>query len=99
MLSPSVLEVEMISKLKFFPKCNLFSFQYPQNSMGNRSFGLSLKFFTLLGLRKHFLCGGGGRVWNLVFLSVVLVILHKVPPFFFMQLIDTLMLFYLNRSL
>lgn len=68
--------------------------------MRNRSLNVCLKFLTLLRLRKHFLCGGRGGVWNLLFLlSPLPVILYKIPPFLFSFKMQTLKLFYLNRSL
>lgn len=79
--------VEMLPKLKsfqMFPKCNYFHSACIEFH-GNRSLSLYLKFFTLLGLRKHFLCRGGGTVWNLLFLSLLPIILCKIPPFSFIK--------------
>lgn len=80
---PVFLEVEMIPKLKFFQMFQYvtITFQPPQIYMSNGSLSLYLKFFTLLELREHSLCGDGGRVWNILFLSLFLVILYKIPPF------------------
>lgn len=114
MLFPRVSRGQNDPEAEILSKMPLFSIPPLQNSMRNRkninykshrscqtnfSVAVCLKFFTLLRLRKHFLCAGKGGVWNLLsVLSHLPVILYKIPPFFFPFKMQTLKPFYLNRS-
>lgn len=84
---------------EFHEKQKNINYKSHRSCQTNFNVAVCLKFFTLLRLRKHFLCAGRGRVWNL--LSVLFhlpVILYKIPPFFFPFKMQTLKPFYLNRS-